>query len=82
MYQVLENGIPADCFNYPTVHKSWNKSIFSSFEEANQYAYYWALPVSKEQAAKIADENPLSLNEERDLSYCEFPVIMKIVEIP
>jgi hypothetical protein len=40
MYQVLENGKPCDC-NHHKVHSSWNKSSYSTFEEAQEYAMKW-----------------------------------------
>ena len=40
MYQVLDNGKPADCFHC-NVHESWNKSTYSTFEEALEYARDW-----------------------------------------
>lgn len=42
MWQVLENGKPADCFHYK-LHESWNKSQYETLEEAAEYAkkYFW-----------------------------------------
>ena len=81
MYQVLQDGKPADCCGYPDVHPSWCKSVFDTIEEANEYAYRWAFPVSKGIAREMAEAQPLALNTEADLSYSEFPVMMKIVEV-
>lgn len=39
-YQVFDNNKPADCHNHK-VHKSWNNSIFDSFEDAVKYARHW-----------------------------------------
>lgn len=55
MYQVLQNNIPADCFGYPEVNSSWNKSTFNTIEEANAYTYFWSMPVSYDTAKEIAE---------------------------
>ena len=39
-YQVLQGNLPADCFGFPELHDSWNQSIFNTFAEASEYAYY------------------------------------------
>ena len=40
MYQVFDNGKPADCLHCK-VHESWNKSAYDTFEEALEYANKW-----------------------------------------
>jgi hypothetical protein len=40
VFQVFEDGKPADCFHH-YVDKSWNKSSFATFEEAVDYANNW-----------------------------------------
>jgi hypothetical protein len=40
MFQVFDNGRPADCNNHK-VHPTWNKSMYDSFEEAQQYCHQW-----------------------------------------
>lgn len=40
-FQVLDNGRAADCTGFPTLHPSWESSIFDSLEEAQQYAAKW-----------------------------------------
>jgi hypothetical protein len=39
-YQVFENDKPCDAANHK-VHKSWNNSIFDSFNDALKYVYKW-----------------------------------------
>ena len=49
-YQVFESGKPADC-HHCDIDKSWNKSIFDTFEEAKDYAVKWFgafLPIQKD----------------------------------
>lgn len=79
MYQVLQNNITADCFGYPEVNSSWNKSKFDTIEEANAYTYFWSMPVSYDTAKEMAKQNPLELGVEKNLSICEAPVLMKII---
>ncbi len=40
MFQVFDNGKPADNKHFP-VAACWNKSQYSSFEEAYEYAKDW-----------------------------------------
>jgi hypothetical protein len=40
MYQVFDNGKPADCFHC-NVHESWNNSVYDTFEKALEYANKW-----------------------------------------
>jgi hypothetical protein len=40
MFQVLDNGKPADCFHCG-VHESWNKSSYPTLKEAKFYALRW-----------------------------------------
>lgn len=81
-YQVLQGNLPAGCFGFPELHNSWNQSIFNTFAEASEYAYYWAYPVDKETARMLAKNDPFVLNERKNMSYNEHPVYMRIVEIP
>lgn len=81
-YQVLQGNLPADCFGFPSLDNSWNQSIFNTFEEACEYAYYWAYPVDKETARMLAKNDPFVLNERKNMSYNEHPVYMRIVEVP
>jgi len=43
-YQVIDTGKPADHEHCPSVHKSWDKSIYDTFEEAFEYAKKWFNP--------------------------------------
>ena len=86
-YQVFEGDKPADCF-HTNVNKSWNKSIYDSFEEACIYAIFWCWPIGGEEGREYAKnayyshyQNVMKLNESIDLSYCEFPVMMTVKEI-
>ena len=54
MFQVFQNGKPADCFGYPEMHKSWNKSKFETKHEAEVYAIHWAYPFSEEECRNNA----------------------------
>jgi hypothetical protein len=46
MFQVLENGKPADSTSFPMLKKGkgWDKSIFDTFEDANDYAKQYFYP--------------------------------------
>lgn len=41
MFQVLENGKPANHQSFPKVHPSWNKAEWETFEQAKIYAWKW-----------------------------------------
>lgn len=42
MFQVLDNGKPADSSEYPSLKgHGWNNSIFQFFEAAEAYAMLW-----------------------------------------
>lgn len=47
-YQVFDTGKPADC-NHHEVDKSWNKSIFETYEEALTYVRKWLYPYGQAQ---------------------------------
>lgn len=51
-YQVLDNSMPADCFNHK-VDDSWEQSTFDSFDDALCYARKWA-EVESPAAAMMA----------------------------
>lgn len=81
-YQVLQGNLPADCFGFPTLDKSWNQSIFNTFEEACEYAYYWAYPLDRETARIMAKNDPFILNEFKDCGMRkENPINMRIVQV-
>lgn len=60
MFQVLENGKPADSnsFNLKK-NNGWDCSIFEKKREAEVYAYTWCFPCSKQKALNEAPEMEL-----------------------
>lgn len=80
-YQVLQGNLPADCFGFPELDNSWNQSVFNTFEEASEYAYYWAYPIDKETAKMMAKSAPFVLGEFRELGISEYPINMRIVRV-
>lgn len=67
MYVVYDNGRPADCWNH-SVHSSWNKSFYTSHQEALIYARKWLGPVGGSSDGQ--DGVYLYLNEPYDYSGC------------
>ena len=69
MFQVFEDGKPADTQGYPIVRGScWENSKFETFDEAVEYAHLWALPVSRGELnkmcfAKMELNKPISLGQ-------------------
>lgn len=43
-YQVIDTGNLADCHNCSGIDKSWDKSLYGTFEEAYDYAIKWFYP--------------------------------------
>lgn len=39
-FQVLDNNEPADCHHFK-LDPSWDKSVFDTFEQAEEYALEW-----------------------------------------
>lgn len=49
MYQVFQDGIPADSTGYPNIRGAcWTTSIFDDYQKAVEYAHLWAYPISQD----------------------------------
>lgn len=80
-FRVFQNG--KRCSDYCI--KGWNVDTFTSKRKAEEFAYLWAYPVSKEAAVASAPE--MELDKPYDYSMgvwseeAESPVLMMIREV-
>ena len=72
MFQVFDNGKPADC-DHCAVSKSWACSKFDTFEQALEYANSWL-------GYGLASGVVLKLNEEWDYSGAGDTICIKAVQ--
>jgi len=72
MYQVFDNGKPADCLHHD-VAPCWSRSKFETFGEANTYANKW---LGFDRAIGII----LNLDEDWDYSGYGDMICIRIVE--
>jgi len=83
-YQVFQDNEPADCFHQNNISRTWNNSIFDSFEEAIKYAIHWSYPYDSEEIEKVYNgywKDKVIVNIPVNMSICEFPVMMEVREI-
>lgn len=84
MYQVYQDGKPADSTGYPEI-KSWPNSKFDTFVQAVTYAIRWAYPYKlSDITAQMIEEVSFQFennNFEVDMGMTEFPIMMSIREI-
>ena len=78
-YQVLQVNTPAEYTYFSGVDKSWNCSIFNTFEEAKVYAIHWAYPVSYEGAVQMSKDTPFQLGVPLDLGMGDFSTLMMLI---
>jgi len=89
LFQVFQNGKPADCFGYPEMDKSWNNSTFQTKREAEIYAFHWAYPYSNEECEKNAPEMEIGKEYEYSMigvcpgekGYENYLVLMRIEKL-
>lgn len=75
MFVVYQDGKRCSEYKIPT----WDVDSFETKREAEEFAYRWAYPVSKEDAKIYAE--PMDLGVEYDYSMFDGHVMMKIEEI-
>lgn len=85
MYQVFQDGKPADSFGYEDII-GWSESKYDTLEQAVTHALLWAYPYSLSQITpsmlNYFVEQFQQNNYEVDMGmFKEFPVIMSIREI-
>lgn len=79
-YQVLQDGKPCAEYGFPT----WDKDTFDSLYAATKFAAQWVfggVGASEFYCMVYAEREPFKVNEERDMSRCEVPIIMKVIEV-
>jgi hypothetical protein len=71
-YQVFQDGKP--CSSYKI--NGWNIDTFETQKEAEEFAVFWAYPISRNLIQSFY--RPMKLNVPIDMSMGETPVMMEI----
>lgn len=74
-YRVYQDGRPCSSYN---LH-GWTKDTFDTLEEASVFAWYWVLPISKEQAKAFNTNYPFTVGSPR--ATWGDSVVMEIKEV-
>lgn len=86
MYQVFQDGKPADNTSFPNLkYDCWKNSVFKTYHEAVFYAILWAWPYKQSdvtakmliEVCEFFEDN----NDEMNMGMGDYPLIMSIREV-